>query len=141
VSIRERPTGVTVLAILQMLLGLLLFLGFIALNVVSFGLPELFPHMRLIIPLRPFVVAVILCALAIAEFLIAYGLWRGLNSAWTISLGFAILGIMLAIFSLFLRPGLGEVISLIVNLLMIYYLMQPRIHAYFQKSSSSPISS
>jgi uncharacterized membrane protein (DUF2068 family) len=115
------------------LLGVLLFLGFVALTVVSFGLPELFPHIRLFIPVRLLLVAIILLVLAVIEFMLAYGLWSGMRWAWAASLAFALLGIVFAIFSLFLRPGVGEIASLIVNLLIVYYLMQPRIHAYFGK--------
>jgi uncharacterized membrane protein (DUF2068 family) len=121
------------LAILQILLGVVLFLGFVALTVVSFGLPELFPHIRLFIPVRLLIVAIILLVLAVIEFMLAYGLWSGMRWAWAASLVFALLGIVFAIFSLFLRPGIGEIASLIVNLLIVYYLMQPRIHAYFGK--------
>ena len=135
-STRERPTGVTLLGVLQGFLGILLLLGFIALSIVSFGLPELFPHMRLLFPVRLFVVAVILLVLALVEFMLAYGLWSGMSWAWVASLAFALLGIVFAIFSLFLRPGIGEIISLLVNLLIVYYLMQPRIHSYFGKGSS-----
>ncbi len=136
-STRDRPKGVTVLAILQAILGLLFFLGFAALTVVSFGLPELFPHMRLMIPVRLSDIAVVLLALAVVEFLLAYGLLRGMGWAWAAAFGLALLGIVFAIFSLFLRPGIGEIISLIVNLLIVYYMMQPRIHAYFGKSSTA----
>jgi len=135
-STRERPTGVTLLGVLQGFLGILLLLGFIALTIVSFGLPELFPHMRLLFPVRLFLVAVILLVLALVEFMLAYGLWSGMSWAWVASLAFALLGIVFAIFSLFLRPGIGEIISLLVNLLIVYYLMQPRIHSYFGKGSS-----
>ena len=135
-STRERPTGVTLLGVLQGFLGILLLLGFIALTIVSFGLPELFPHMRLLFPVRLFVVAVILLVLALVEFMLAYGLWSGMSWTWVASLAFALLGIVFAIFSLFLRPGIGEIISLLVNLLIVYYLMQPRIHSYFGKGSS-----
>jgi uncharacterized membrane protein (DUF2068 family) len=124
---------VTSLAILQISLGVLLFLGFVALTVVSFGLPELFPHIRLFFPVRLLVVAIILLVLAVIEFMLAYGLWSGMRWAWAASLAFALLGIVFAIFSLFLRPGVGEIASLIVNLLIVYYLMQPPIHAYFRK--------
>ncbi len=133
-ALMERPAGVTVLAILQVLLGLLLLLGFTALTFVSFGLPELFPHMRLVVPLRLSVVAMILLTLAIAELILAYGLWQGSSWAWVASLGLALLGTVFAILSLFLRPGIGEIVSLIANLLVIYYLIQPRVHAYFSKA-------
>lgn len=128
----------TVLAILQALLGLLLFFGFVALAVVSFGLPELFPHLKIMIPMPMFSIALVLLAFAIVEFVLAFGLWHGTGWAWIAALCVAILGIVFAILSLFLRPGIGEIISLIVNLLIVYYLMQPRTHAFFRKSSAAP---
>lgn len=130
---RERSAGVRLLALLEAILGILLFLGFVALTILSFGLPELFPHMRLLFPVRLFVVAVVLLLLSVVEFTLAFGIWSGMSWAWAGSIGFALLGIVFAIFSLFLRPGIGEVISLIINLLIVYYLMKPQVHAYFTK--------
>jgi uncharacterized membrane protein (DUF2068 family) len=126
---------VTVLAILQAILGLLLFFGFLAPTVVGFGLPELFLHLRIMIPLRMFSIALVLLTLALVEFVLAFGLWHGVGWVWFAALGVAILGTVFAVLALFLRPGIGETISLIVNLVIVYYLMQPQTHTFFRKSS------
>jgi hypothetical protein len=136
-SVRQRPGGVSVLAILQVLLGILFFLGALALTVVGFGLPEVFPHVRFF-PVRLFVVAIVLFGLGAIEVVLAVGVWRGIGWAWGISLAFAVLGVVFFVFSLFLRPGLGEIVALIIDLLVLYYLMQPRVQAYFGKGAAAP---
>jgi len=136
-SVRQRPGGVRLLAILQILLGILFFLGALALTIVGFGLPEVFPHVRLF-PVRLFVVAIVLFVLVAIEFVLAVGVWRGIGWAWGSSLAFAVLGVVFFVFSLFLRPGLGEILALIIDLLVLYYLMQPRVQAYFGKGAAAP---
>ena len=120
------------LALLQVLLGILFLLGVFALTVIGFGLPEVFPHVRFL-PVRLFVVVIGLLFVAAIEFLLAFGVWNGMGWAWGASLAFAVLGIAFFVFSLFLRPGIGEIASLIIDLLVLYYLMQPRVQAYFRK--------
>lgn len=137
-SARERPSGVTLLVVLQVLLGVLFLLGVFALTVVGFGLQEVVPHVRFF-PIRMFVVVIVLFVLAAIEFVLAYGLWNGMGWAWGASLIFAVLGIVFFVFSLFLRPGFGEIASLIIDLLVLYYLMQPRVQAYFGKGTATPL--
>jgi uncharacterized membrane protein (DUF2068 family) len=121
------------LAILEAFLGILLLVGVFAI-VAGFGLPELFPRFRFF-PIRLFAIAIVLFVVAAIDFLLAFGLWNGFSWAWGATLVFAILGIAFAVFSLFLRPGIGEILSLIINLLVVYYLMQPRVHTYFTRNS------
>ena len=79
----------------------------------------------------------VLFVLAAVEFVLAYGLEKGLSWAWKVSLVFAIVGIAFFIFSIFLRPGFGEIGSLITDLLVLYYLMQPRVQAYFEQGATT----
>jgi uncharacterized membrane protein (DUF2068 family) len=123
---------------LQTLLGILLLLGVFALTVARFRLSEVVPHVRLF-PVRFSVVMIVLFALAAIDFVLAYGLWSGSTWAWKISLVFAVVGIAFFIFSIFLRPGIGEIASLIIDVLALYYLMQPRVQAYYRKDSAAPI--
>jgi hypothetical protein len=136
-SARQHPNGVTLLVLLQVLLGVLFLLGVFALTVFGFGLPEVVPHVRFF-SVRLFVVVIILFLLAAIEFVLAYGLWNGMRWAWGASLAFAVLGVVFFVFSLFLRPGLGEIASLIIDLLVLYYLIQPRVQAYFGKGTTAP---
>ena len=125
-------------AVLQTLLGILFLLGVFALTVARFRLSEVVPHVRLF-PVRFSVAMIALFALAAIDFVLAYGLWNGSTWAWKISLVFAVVGIAFFIFSIFLRPGIGEITSLIIDVLAIYYLMQPRVQAYYRKDSAAPI--
>ena len=118
------------------MLGTLCLLGVFALIVAGFHLPEVVPHVRFL-PVRLFVVVVVLFVLAGIEFVLAYGLWNGLGWAWKGSLLLAVVGIVFFVFSLFLRPGFGEIASLVIDLLVLYYLMQPRVQAYFRKDAAT----
>jgi uncharacterized membrane protein (DUF2068 family) len=111
-------------------------LGVFALIVAGLRLPEVVPHVRLL-PVRLFVVVVVLLVLACIEFVLAYSLWNGLGWAWKVSLVLAVIGIVFFVFSLFLRPGLGEIASLLIDLLVLYYLMQPRVQAYLRKGAAT----
>ncbi len=134
---RQRPASVTILAVLQGLLGALCLLGVFALTVAGFRLAEVVPHVRFF-PVKLFVVVIALFVLAGIEFVVAYGSWNGLGWAWKISLVLAVVGIVFFVFSLFLRPGFGEIASLIIDLLVLYYLMQPRVQAYFRQDAAAP---
>jgi uncharacterized membrane protein (DUF2068 family) len=75
---------------------------------------------------------VILVILAIAELALAYGFWTRKGWAWLAGITLTILGTGFSIFSLFRRPNIGAIIYLLVDLLVIYYLMQPKVHNYFR---------
>ena len=75
---------------------------------------------------------VILIILAIAELALAYGFWRGKSWAWLGGITLAILGAGFSIFSLYRHPNIGTIIYLIVDLLLVYYLMQPKVQNYFR---------
>ena len=74
--------------------------------------------------------------IASIDFVLAYGVWRGMRLAWYSSLGFSSLGIIAAVFALFLRPRTGELVSLVVDLVIAYLLIQPGVQRYFAISSA-----
>lgn len=135
-----RPFGVTLLAALQILLGILELLGGAALAVVTFVLPEMFPHVRFFAS-RSMFSGLGLVAFALVDFILAYGLWKGKGWAWVGSLIFAVIGLVFSALSLFMRPRLGEGVSLILDLVILYYLMQPRVQSYFGKGKASGVAS
>ncbi len=127
-----RPFGVTVLTVLEIVLGVLTLLGGMALLFVGFILPEIFPRVRYVAAgsaLSGFGLA----GLAIVDFIVAFGLWSGVNWARTLALIFAVFGIGFSVLSLFLRPRVGEFTALVLDLVIVYYLMQPRVQSYFQR--------
>jgi uncharacterized membrane protein (DUF2068 family) len=126
------------LVVLEVLLGILSVSGVFALTVLGFSLPEVVPHVRFF-PVRLFTITVVLLLLAGVEFVLAFGVWVGKGWAWTVSVALAVLGIIFFIFSLFLRPSFGEIAALIIDLLLLYYLMQPRVQIYFGKGATEPL--
>ena len=131
-----RPLGITLLAVLQILLGALELLGAVAVAFVSFVVPEMFPHVRFFAPRSAFA-GLGLVALAFVEFILAYGLWKGKGWAWIGSLILAVVGLVFSALTLFMRPRVGEVIALVLNLLIMYYLITPRVQSYFGKGKHS----
>jgi Predicted membrane protein (DUF2127) len=131
-----RPFGIKLLVVLQIILGILELLGAVALAFVSLVLLEMFPHVRFFAPRSPFS-GLGLVVLAFLQFVLAYGLWKGKGWAWIGSLIFAVIGLVFSALTLFMRPRLGEVIALVLNLVIMFYLMQPRVQSYFGKGKLS----
>lgn len=132
---RQRPGDVTFLVILEILLGVLFLLGVFAIAA-GLRVEEVVPHVRLV-PVRSFVVVLVLLVLGAFEFVLAYGLWSHMTWAWGVSLAVAVLEIVFYVFSLFLRPGFGEIASLIIDLLVLYYLMHPGVQKYFKEGQTT----
>jgi len=133
-----RPFGVTLLAALQILLGILELLGGLVVAFVTFVLPDMFPHVRFFAT-RSMFGGLGLVAFAFVDFVLAYGLWTGKGWAWIGSLIFAVIGLVFSSLSLFMRPRLGEGVALILDLVILYYLMQPRVQSYFGKGKAPSI--
>jgi len=131
-----RPFGVTLLAVLQIILGILELLGAATIAFVSFVVPEMFPRMRLLGP-RSMGSGLVLVVFAFVEFILAYGLWKGKGWAWIGSLIFAVIVLVFSAFTLFMRPRVGGVVAVVLNLVIMYYLMQPRVQSYFGKGKLS----
>ena len=115
---KNRPFGVTLIAILAVLGGLgSLFSGFAILAV---------------IPILGLIFGGLLIIIGLAYFAVAYGLWKGLNWAWTITLIVSALGIIVGLASLVVG-NIGAIFHVIVNGIVIYYLYRPNVKAYFGK--------
>jgi hypothetical protein len=72
-------------------------------------------------------IGVVLLILAIVGFVMTWGLWSGKSWARIITMILAIIGIITGIFSL---PG--NLISIIIDIVILYYLTRPQIKAYYQ---------
>ncbi len=111
---KTRPTGVTILVVLEVLSGLFSLLGGLALVAVG-------------------VIVVILLVFAIVSFALAYGLWNGKGWAWTWSLVFAVISAILALLQMISSTSSG-IVQLIIAGIIIYYLMRPYVKTYFGKA-------
>ncbi|MGD0422286.1 MAG: DUF2127 domain-containing protein [Candidatus Bathyarchaeia archaeon] len=119
-SQRNRPSSIIVLVVLEILLGLLLLLGALRRHEGASGNLE---------SARTF-----LMILAALSFCFAFGLWIGKTWAWIGSIGLTVLGIIFSVLILFIRPTIGEGVYLIANMVMIYFLIQPRVQRHFGRN-------
>jgi hypothetical protein len=115
---RSRPLGVTIIAILAVIGGIGSVLSGFAIIA--------------IIPLLGIIFGGLLIIIGLAYFVVAYGLWKGLNWAWNITLIVSVIGIIVGLGSIVVG-NIGALFHLIVNVIVIYYLYRPNVKAYFGK--------
>src|SRR6476659_2565550 len=108
----NRPLGVTIIAILAILGGIGSLVGGIAL-----------------VGVIPFLGASLII-IGLAYFVVAYGLWQGLKWAWIITLIVTVIAFISGLGSIIVG-NVGAVIPVIINGIIIYYLFQPNVKAYF----------
>ncbi|MBA3750818.1 MAG: hypothetical protein H0X03_08035 [Nitrosopumilus sp.] len=115
---RNRPLGVTIIAILAVIGGIgSLLSGFAVMA---------------LIPLLGLILGGILVIIGLAYFVMAYGLWKGLKWAWAITLILSAIGIIVGLGSIVVG-NVGAIFHVIVNAIVIYYLYRPNVKAYFGK--------
>ena len=130
----QRPTGVTIMAVLQVLAGLVFFgLGALMMALAGFvGMAGVIPD----IPVFPAflggvvlgIIGAIMLVVGILSFVVAYGYWNGRGWAWTLGIVLTVISLVLDLLSL-PEGGLG----LIINALIIYYLTRPYVKRWFGK--------
>jgi lysylphosphatidylglycerol synthetase-like protein (DUF2156 family) len=128
---KSRPLGVTIIAILIVIAGILTLLvgiGSIAIGpLTSLGLV--------------FVAAgVVSLVIGIAYLVMGYGLWKGKGWAWTISMIVLIIGIIIKLISLPRAVASGsnfseDIVSIAISAFILYYLYRPHVKAYFGKTA------
>lgn len=115
---RYRPLGVTIIAILLAIAGVGSLLS---------GLTIL-----ALIPILGIILAGIFFIIGIAYFAVAYGLWSGLDWAWILTLILCGIAIIVGVGSIVIGH-VGSLFLIIINGIVIYYLYQPNVKAYFGK--------
>jgi uncharacterized membrane protein HdeD (DUF308 family) len=108
----NRPLGVTIIAVLTAIGGIIFLASGAALLLIGIG--------------------IIFLALGIAYLVMAYGLWTGKPWAWTITLILSVIGIILAGISISFG-NIGSILSIIIHAVVIYYLYRPNVKVYFGK--------
>ncbi len=114
----QRPLGVTIIAILNILGGVGLLLG---------GSMAFDPS-----PLEGIITGGIFVVIGLASFVIGYGLWKGKGWAWRIALILSVIAIILGIGSIAVGD-IGALVYMLINAIVIYYLYRPNVKAYFGK--------
>jgi hypothetical protein len=112
----QRPTGVTILAVLAFLGGvLLLVFGLVTGSMISSAFAGFGSG-----------VAILFVIFALIQFGVGYGFWVGTTWAWWLGIIGAILNII-SIISL-------NVFGLVIGIIMLYYLTRPHVKIWFHKA-------
>ena len=145
---KKRPTGVTILAILQIIGAIILLIAAIGMFAVGAltGIDEVKDAIGEEVP-DWFVdnaamffgaMGVIFLIFAIVCFGLGYGYMKGIGMAWTLGIIFAVLSIIGEIINPIIDRSLdalvGSIIGIIIPLIIIYYLTRPRIKEFFGKA-------
>jgi hypothetical protein len=143
-EIKKRPTGVTVIAVLVIIGGILLLLAGIAGVVVgSLSISQ-------IIGLGFVIIGAIILAVGIGYLVVSYGLLKGKRWSWTITVVLLFIGIAIDVASIiifgyftfdtdtssFLTSNSGSIAGIIISVIILYYLYRPHVKSYFGKMST-----
>lgn len=120
-SFKVRPVGVTILAVLEIISGIVGIVGGIFFATIAGLLDVDF------LGAIGGIVAGILVAIGIASFVMAWGLLEGKPWAWTFTL-------ILTIISVVFELAGANIVGLIIDAIVLYYLFRPHVKAFFGKS-------
>jgi hypothetical protein len=147
---KSRPTGVTIIAILNIIGGITMLLGGITLVAAGTIIPSLppsaFQNGNLTEPkvnlsgISPYffggiaiAIGGVIIAIGIASFIVAYGLLKGMGWAWIVTVVLSIISIALNAISI-ATGNIGGIVSIIISAIILYYLYRPHVRAYFGKA-------
>jgi|Deesub1362B_J571_1020462.scaffolds.fasta_scaffold00005_411 hypothetical protein len=126
----DRPLGVALISIFQILVGLLMILGGIAFIIIGaamspfLGLMGMMGFIGMIGGVILLIVSIII--LGIITIIIGIGMWNGREWARLITLILSVLGLLVSILAL---PG--GLVGIIINALIIYYLTRNYVKKFF----------
>ena len=144
-EIKKRPTGVTVIAVLVIIGGILFLLA--GIGAVAVGSLFMLQNTGLLVFV---IIGAILLAVGIGFLVVSYGLLKGKRWAWTITVVLLFIGIAIDVASIiifgyftfnmdtssFLISNSGSIASIIISVIILYYLYRPHIKSYFGKRST-----
>lgn len=120
----ERPLGVTILGVLWIIGGLFAIIGGIIggaiLTIVGLG------GLGAAIGVIAFIIGVI-------DLLLGIGCFKAWSWVWIVGVIFSAISILIGIVSL-LTTGFSALLGIIIAAIILYYLFQPQVKAYFGKS-------
>ena len=151
---KERPDGITVIAILIVIGGIFLITGGISLiglgtflsmasediiqsNDISSDLTQLAS-----LGMIPSVIGSILLILGIAYLIVSYGLLKGKGWAWVITIIVTIIGLIIQIISAIIAGSItssvlyglvSHIVGIFISGVIIYYMFRPNVKAFYRK--------
>lgn len=142
---KPRPTGVTIIAILNIIGGIIMLIAGIAVVAVGSLLPGVFEEGMMetgalgmpsaLVGGAAVAVGAVIIALGIFSFVVAYGMLKGMSWAWTLTVVLSVISIVLNAVSL-ASGNFGGIVNIIISGIVLYYLYRPHVKAYFGKAPS-----
>lgn len=157
---RKRPTGVTIIGILTIIIGILLLSGGVVLvalapvisqfnlhdsNTSTFtsndsfsfdvnGTNISFPNNSMSVLLGGFfaIIGGIMIVLGIAFFVVAWGLFKGKGWAWGVTVILSIITLVVSVLTI-ISGNLGSIFTIIISGVILYYLYRKSVKMYFGK--------
>ncbi len=130
-SSQIRPVGVTILAILEVVSGILGIVG----GAFLLGLAEMIVF-RVRLEAILMILSLIFMIIGFVQLVMAYGLWTAQGWAWTGTLIFAVIGAIFAVVNM-ARGNIWGLITLILDLAAIFYLNTPKVRSFFGKGPTT----
>lgn len=128
-----RPTGITVLAVLSAIGGVLGILGGVALIGIG-GLAAASTGTAALFGLGA-VFGLIALATGIASLAFAYGAWTLKPWAWPLGVALSVISLVLSALTVLGGGDISsQIISVVINVIILYYLFQPSIKALFGRA-------
>ena len=140
---KTRPTGVTVIAILNIISGIIMLIGGVGLAAIGSILPTMTTldpnaagQMAIagLLGVGGVAVGGILIILGLISFIVAWGLLKGKSWAWSVTVILSIISVVIGIISL-VAGNFGSIVNIIIAGIIIYYLYRPHVKAFFGKSA------
>jgi uncharacterized membrane protein (DUF2068 family) len=129
-STKNRPLGVTIVAILAIIGGIFFIIGGLAPLAIAAIVPE---FSVLLIGIGS-----ILIAIGIGYLVVSYGLMKAKGWAWSITLVLSYVGIVFGIISI-IGGNFLSIIHLIISIVIIWYLYKSQIKSFFGKPATARI--
>jgi len=125
----QRPTGITIIAILGFIGGILAILGgALVVAVAGSGILSSYGY-GMFSGFVSFFGGIIIVAGLLAIF-VSWGMWSGKTWAWYLSVVLYGLGIVFGLISLAAGAVTG-IVSLLIEILLLWYMFRPHVKAYF----------
>jgi hypothetical protein len=118
----ERPLGVTIIGILWISAGL--FALSAGMGVITIG--------TMVLGIFGFITGIVLIILGIIDLALGVGCFKAWPWVWTVAVIIAAINIITGVISIF-TSGLSAVLSIIIPAIILYYMMQPQVKAWFGK--------
>lgn len=130
-----RPTGATVISVIDGILAAFLFLGALAaigLGTMAGGLVGSSggtdaAGVGAVLAGFGFIAGIIFLLVGLLYLAIAYGVWKGRSWAWMLGLVVSIIAIVFGVLGLSSGVNVGSIISLALPIIVVYFLWQPEV--------------